>query len=285
MKVNCDFLVIGTGVAGLFYALEVSKYGSVALIAKDKINDTSTSKAQGGIAGVTSQFDSYDKHINDTIIAGCGINDPKIVEIVVKEGPQRIKDLIHIGTNFDTDDKGEYDLTREGGHSEFRILHYKDKTGQEIQRALENAVKQHPNIKIFENHFAIEIITQHHLGIEVKRSTKDITCYGAYIFDEKNNKIFTVFAKHTMIATGGCGNIYQNTTNPASITGDGIAMVYRAKGKIENMEFVQFHPTSLYNPNERPSFLITEAMRGEGAILLNHKGEDFVKKYDPRGSL
>lgn len=285
MKVNCDFLVIGTGVAGLFYALKVSKYGSVALIAKDKINDTSTSKAQGGIAGVTSQFDSYDKHINDTIIAGCGVNDPKIVEIVVKEGPQRIKDLIQIGTNFDTDDKGEYDLTREGGHSEFRILHYKDKTGQEIQRALENAVKQHPNIKIFENHFAIEIITQHHLGIEVKRSTKDITCYGAYIFDEKNNKIFTVFAKHTMIATGGCGNIYQNTTNPASITGDGIAMVYRAKGKIENMEFVQFHPTSLYNPNERPSFLITEAMRGEGAILLNHKGEDFVKKYDPRGSL
>lgn len=285
MKVNVDFLVIGTGVAGLFYALEVSKYGNVALIAKDKINDTSTSKAQGGIAGVMSQFDTYEKHINDTIIAGCGINDPKIVEILVKEGPQRIKDLIHIGTNFDLDKNGQFDLTKEGGHSESRILHYKDKTGEEMQRALENAVKQHPNINIFEKHFAIEIITQHHLGIEVKRTTTDITCYGAYVFDEEKNQIFTVFAKQTMIATGGCGNIYLNTTNPTSITGDGIAMVYRAKGKIENMEFVQFHPTSLYNPNEHPSFLITEAMRGEGAILLNHKNEDFVKKYDSRGSL
>ncbi|MDR2835908.1 MAG: L-aspartate oxidase [Bacteroidales bacterium] len=285
MKKQVDFLVIGSGVAGLFYALKVCKYGNVAIIAKDKIDNTSTSKAQGGIASVTSSLDSYEKHIEDTIIAGCGLNDRKIVEIVVKEGPERIKDLIDIGTNFDLDKSGHYDLTREGGHSEFRILHYKDKTGAEIQRALVNAVKQTSNIKVFENHFAIELITQHHLGEEVKRSRKDTTCYGAYVFDEEKDKIFTVIAKQTMIATGGCGNIYLNTTNPISITGDGIAMVYRAKGQVENLEFFQFHPTALYNPSEKPSFLITEAMRGEGAILRNHRKEDFTKKYDKRGSL
>ena len=285
MKISFDFLVIGSGIAGLFYALKVSKFGNVAIISKDKIDNTSTSKAQGGIASVTSILDSYDKHINDTINAGCGLNDKKIVEIVVKEGPQRIADLITIGTHFDTDNSGHYKLTKEGGHSEFRVLHYKDKTGEEIQRALVDEVNRTENIKVFENHFAIELITQHHLGEEVTRARKDTACYGAYIFDEAKDKVFTVFAKQTMIATGGCGNIYLNTTNPTSITGDGIAMVYRAKGKVENLEFVQFHPTALYNPNEKPAFLITEAMRGEGAILINHKGEDFTKKYDSRGSL
>ena len=285
MKILFDYLVIGTGIAGLSYALKVSKFGKVAIICKDSINDTSTSKAQGGIAGVMSRFDSYDKHIQDTMVAGCGINNPKIVEIVVKEGPQRIKDLINIGTHFDTDKTGHYDLTKEGGHSEFRILHYKDKTGEEIQRALINEVTKNKNISIYENHFAIELITQHHLGEEVRRSRKDITCFGAYVFDEKKEKVYTVFAKQTMLATGGCGNIYLNTTNPTSITGDGIAMVYRAKGKVENLEFVQFHPTALYNPAVKPAFLITEAMRGEGAILRNHKLEDFTIKYDKRASL
>ena len=285
MKRQVDFLVIGSGIAGLFYAIKVSRYGKVAIISKNELNNTATAKAQGGIASVMYTPDSYQKHISDTMIAGCNLNDHNIVEIVVKEGPQRVKDLINIGTNFDIDDKGQYDLNKEGGHSESRILHFKDKTGAEIQRALIDEVKQNPNIEIYENHFAIEIITQHHLGEEVKRSRKDITCYGAYILDEKNNKILTVLAAQTMIATGGCGNIYQNTTNPTNITGDGIAMVYRAKGLVENLEFVQFHPTSLYSPGEKPAFLITEALRGAGAILKNHKMQDFAAKYDPRGSL
>jgi L-aspartate oxidase len=285
MKKQFDFLVIGSGIAGLFYALKVSKFGKVAIIAKEDISNTTTVKAQGGIASVMHTPDSYDKHIEDTINAGAGLNDREVVEIVVKEGPTRVFDLINIGTHFDKDENGSYELGKEGGHSENRVLHFKDKTGQEIQRALINEVIRDPNIFIFENHFAIEIITQHHLGQTVKKSTPDITCYGAYIFDTKSKKVFTFLAKTTMIATGGCGNAYQNTTNPPGITGDGIAMVYRAKGVVENMEFVQFHPTALYNPNERPSFLITEALRGEGAILKNHKNEDFCIKYDARGSL
>lgn len=285
MKKQVDFLVIGSGIAGLFYAIKVSQYGKVAIISKDNIDNTTTAKAQGGIASVTYMPDSYQKHIDDTIIAGCGLNNKHIVEIVVKEGPERVKDLINIGTNFDLDKSGNYDLNKEGGHSESRVLHFKDKTGAEIQRALVDEVKRNPNIDIYENHFAIEIITQHHLGEEVKRSRKDITCFGAYIFDEKENKIFTFIASQTMIATGGCGNIYLNTTNPVSMTGDGVAMTYRAKGIVENLEFVQFHPTALYNPSEKPAFLITEALRGAGAILRNRKMEDFSLKYDKRGSL
>ncbi|MDL2261938.1 L-aspartate oxidase [Bacteroidales bacterium OttesenSCG-928-I21] len=285
MKKEVDFLVIGSGIAGLFYAIKVSNYGKVAIISKDNIDNTTTAKAQGGIASVTSMLDSYQKHIEDTMAAGSGLNDRNIVEIVVKEGPERVKDLISIGTNFDIDKSGHYDLTREGGHSENRVLHFKDKTGAEIQRALIDEVKRNPNIEVYENHFAIEIITQHHLGEIVKRSRNDIECYGAYIFDEKNNRVFTFLASQTMIATGGCGNVYLNTTNPTNITGDGIAIVYRAKGIVENLEFVQFHPTALYNPGEKPAFLITEALRGVGAVLRNHKMEDFALKYDSRGSL
>lgn len=285
MKVEFDFLVIGTGIAGLFYAIEVSKYGKVAIISKNNIEQTTTAKAQGGIASVLYNPDSYEKHINDTIVAGCGLNDPKIVEIVVKEGPDRIYDLVNIGTNFDKNQYGKYDLNKEGGHSENRVLHYKDKTGEEIQRALIDEVRANENISVYENHFAIEIITQHHLGEKVTRARKDIECYGAYVFDIEKNQIFTVFASQTMIATGGCGNVYLHTTNPPNISGDGIAMVYRAKGIVENMEFVQFHPTSLYNPEVKPSFLITEALRGAGAILRNHRNEDFCLKYDKRGSL
>ncbi len=285
MKVEFDFLVIGSGIAGLFYALEVSHYGKVAIISKTSIDETTTSKAQGGIASVLYNPDSYEKHINDTIIAGCEINNKKIVDIVVKEGPDRIYDLINIGTKFDKDRDGLYDLNREGGHSEKRVLHYKDKTGEEIQRALIDEVKNNPNISVYENHFAIEIITQHHLGENVKRSRTDIMCYGAYVLDEKKEKIFTVLASKTFIATGGCGNVYLHTTNPINITGDGIAMAYRAKATVENMEFVQFHPTSLYNPETKPSFLITEALRGAGAILRNQEMEDFCLKYDKRGSL
>lgn len=286
MYKEVDFLVIGSGIAGLFYAIKVSKYGKVAIISKESIDNTTTVRAQGGIAGVMYYNpDSYEKHIQDTINAGSGLNNQEIVEIVVKEAHTRIQDLIQIGTNFDKDSRGYYDLHKEGGHSENRILHFKDKTGEEIQRALVDEVRNNPNIEIYENHFAIELITQHHLGILVKRSSKDITCYGAYIFNQSTNKVINFFARASLIATGGCGNVYLNTTNPISITGDGIAMVYRAKGEISNMEFMQFHPTSLYNPNTRPSFLITEALRGTGAIIKNHKYEDFCIKFDPRGSL
>lgn len=285
MKKKVDFLVIGSGIAGLFYALKISKFGKVAIISKENIDNTTTVKAQGGIATVMHNPDSYEKHIEDTINAGAGLNNREVVEIVVKEGPTRVRDLIKIGTQFDLDESGEFDLGKEGGHSENRVLHFKDKTGQEIQRALVDKVRNNPNILVYENHFAIEIITQHHLGEVVRKSTPEITCYGAYVFDTETKQIITYLAKSTMIATGGCGNAYQNTTNPVGITGDGLAMVYRAKGLVENMEFVQFHPTSLYNPNEKPSFLITEALRGAGAILKNHKGADFCLKYDARGSL
>jgi L-aspartate oxidase len=285
MKKEVDFLVIGSGIAGLFYAIKVSQFGKVAIVAKNKIDNTTTAKAQGGIATVMYTPDSYKKHIDDTMIAGCNLNDRKIVEIVVKEGPQRIEDLINIGTNFDRNNAGKYDLNKEGGHSESRVLHFKDKTGAEIQRALVHEVRSNPNIEIYENHFAIEIITQHHLGEVVKRTRKNIACFGAYVYDEKANNVITFIASKTMIASGGCGNAYLNTTNPVNVTGDGIAMVYRAKGVVENMEFVQFHPTALYNPNEKPAFLITEALRGAGAILRNHKMEDFCIKYDSRGSL
>ncbi len=285
MKKFTDFLVIGSGIAGLFYALKVSKYGKVTIISKTKIDDTSTVKAQGGIASVMYNPDSFEKHIEDTINAGAGLNDIEIVKMVVREAPSRINDLINIGTQFDKNSYGKFDLNKEGGHSEKRILHFKDRTGEEIQRALIHEVKNNPNIEIYEDHFAVEIITQHHLGFEVNRRTPDIKCYGAYIYDEKNNKVINFLAKKVLIATGGCGNVYLNTTNPPSITGDGIAMVYRAKGTVKDMEFVQFHPTALYNPNEKPSFLISEALRGAGAILKNHKNEDFCLKYDSRGSL
>lgn len=285
MKSRYDFLVIGSGIAGLFYAINASKYGRVAIISKGKLNETTTVKAQGGIASVLYKPDSYNKHIDDTVKAGSGYSKKEVVEMVVKEGPQRIKDLIKIGTKFDKKKGGRYDLTKEGGHSERRVLHYKDKTGEEIQRALIYEVKNNSNISILEHFFAIEVITQHHIGQKIKRSTKGIKCYGAYVFDIKNKQVQTIIAKNTVIATGGCGNVYNYTTNPELITGDGVAMVYRAKGLVENMEFMQFHPTALFDPYSKPAFLITEALRGAGAVLKDHKEEEFCNKYDTRGSL
>lgn len=285
MKKDTDFLVIGSGISGLFFALKASKFGKVCIITKDEINNNTTVKAQGGIASVTYHPDSYEKHITDTIKSGAGISNPEIVEMVIKEGPDRINDLLEIGTSFDKNSLGNFDLSKEGGHSEERVLHFKDKTGEEIQRALFYEVKNNPNISILENHFAIEIITQHHTGQLVKRSTPNICCYGAYVYDIKNRKVITFLAKKTLMASGGGGNVYSFTTNPTVCTGDGVAMVYRAKGLVENMEFVQFHPTALYDQYSKPAFLITEALRGEGAILKNHKGEDFCRKYDERGSL
>lgn len=285
MEERYDFLVIGSGIAGLSFALQVAEHGKVCVISKTRLGNTNTSYAQGGIASVTYEPDTFEKHIQDTLICGDGLCDEKVVYAVVSEAPEAIKQLVGWGTDFDKDASGKYDLAREGGHSEHRILHYKDATGAEIQRALVNKVREHKNITILEDHFAIDIITQHHLGILVKRYYTNIECYGAYVMDLNTHTIKTILAKVTLMATGGTGNIYHTTTNPSVATGDGIAMVYRAKGIIEDMEFIQFHPTSLYNPGERPSFLITEAMRGFGAVLKDMDGNEFMHKYDSRGSL
>ena len=285
MEKKVDFLVIGTGLAGLSYALKVAQFGKVCLVTKTDLQETNTRYAQGGIAAVTYEPDNYNKHIKDTLVAGDGLCNEDVVSMVVEEAPVQIKELINWGANFDKESTGKYDLAREGGHSEHRILHYKDSTGEEIQRALSLRVRNNENIEILEHHFAVDLITQHHLGKLVKRHHTDIECYGAYILNPEGNQIIKVLSKVTMLATGGAGNLYFTTTNPPVATGDGIAMVYRAKGIIENMEFVQFHPTSLYNPGERPSFLITEAMRGFGGILKAQDGEKFMPKYDERGSL
>ena len=289
MVYKYDFLVIGAGVAGMSYALKVAraKKGSIALICKTTLEEANTAKAQGGIASVTNLLvDNFDKHIEDTMIAGDYISDRQAVEQVVRNAPAQIKELVEWGVNFDKNADGEFDLHREGGHSEFRILHHADDTGAEIQRGLIAAVKANPYIEVLENHFAVEIITQHHLGTRVTRRTPDIECYGAYVLNPATGKIDTYLSKVTLMATGGTGSVYATTTNPDIATGDGIAMVYRAKGKVKDMEFVQFHPTALYNPQEtHPAYLITEAMRGYGGILRLPTGEEFMQKYDERLSL
>jgi len=285
MRDRYDFLVIGSGIAGLSYALKVAPYGKVCLVCKDKAENTATKYAQGGIATVMYTPDTYEKHITDTLIAGDGLCDENIVRITITESTDRVKELISWGVDFDKNESGKYDLHKEGGHSEFRVLHHKDQTGLEIERTLLRQIRSHPNIEVLENHFAIDLITQHHLGIEVNRRTQDICCYGAYVLNGTTNDIHTILAKTTLLATGGAGNVYATTTNPSIATGDGLAMVYRAKGTIAGMEFIQFHPTSLYNPAERPSFLISEAVRGFGGILRNQKGEEFMQKYDSRLSL
>ena len=283
-----DFLVIGSGVAGMSYALQVaaSGKGKVALICKTSIEEANTAKAQGGVSSVTNfAVDDFEKHIHDTMVAGDYISDPEAVRQVVEGGPAGIERLVNWGVNFDRKPDGTFDLHREGGHSEFRILHHADDTGFEIQRGLIEAVRRCPQIEILEHHFAVEIITQHHLGVRVTRRTTDIECFGAYVLTPEG-RIDTYLSKVTLMATGGIGAVYATTTNPNIATGDGIAMVYRAKGLVKGMEFVQFHPTALYNPKERhPAYLITEAMRGYGGILRLPSGEEFMQKYDERLSL
>lgn len=285
MRKKVDFLVIGSGIAGLSYAIKVAEKGQVLIVTKSKSDETATKYAQGGIAAVMHTPDTYEKHIRDTMVAGQHLSNPDIVRMTITESTERIKELVEWGTNFDRNDQGDFKLGREGGHSEHRVLHHKDSTGLEIERALLAKVIDHPNIEIWEEFFTIDILTQHHLGKEVNRSMKDIECYGAYVYDPKKEETHTILARITMVATGGIGNLYSSTTNPPIATGDGIAMVYRAKGLVEGMEFVQFHPTSLYNPGEKPSFLITEALRGFGGVLKNSSGEAFMENYDARGSL
>jgi L-aspartate oxidase len=280
-----DFLVIGSGIAGISFAIKASRFGTVALLSKSTLDDTNTAYAQGGIAAVTYEPDSFEKHIEDTLIAGDGHCNADAVRKVILEAPAQIEELINWGVDFDKKEDGSFDLHREGGHSEFRILHHKDNTGFEMQKSLIEQVRANKNIEIFENFFAIEILTQHHLGDVVTQHTPDIECYGAYVLNQESNHIHTFLAKTTLMATGGIGSVYATTTNPAVATGDGIAMVHRARGVIQDMEFVQFHPTGLFNPGERPTFLITEAIRGYGAVLRCKDGREFMQKYDERGSL
>jgi len=284
-NMNVDFLVIGSGIAGLSFALKAAKHGKVLIVTKSNEDESNTKYAQGGVAVVVNKSDSFEKHIADTLVAGDGLCDKSVVENVVKEGPQRIQEIIQYGTHFDEVTSGSYDLAREGGHSEHRILHYKDVTGFEIERALLERVHASPNITMLTHYFAVDLITQHHLGLFVNKNSEDITCYGIYALNTKSNQIEKIISKVTVMASGGAGHIYSSTTNPVIATGDGIAMVYRAKGKVRNMEFIQFHPTSLYNPGEYPSFLISEALRGFGGVLRRRSGEEFMLEYDERGSL
>ena len=285
-----DFLVIGSGIAGLTFALKVAEARPdkrVMVITKTISDETNTKYAQGGIAAVWDEdSDDFNKHIEDTLIAGDGLCQRETVEAVVTEGPQRVREIIEWGARFDKDADGDYALGKEGGHSESRILHYKDVTGKEMERALLEAVRLRPNIEVMSHWFVVDLITQHHLGYLVMKSTPDIECYGVYALNLQTNRIDKILAGMTLLATGGNGQIYRTTTNPAIATGDGVAMVYRAKGRIENMEFIQFHPTALHEPQVKGhSFLITEAVRGDGGILRNHSGEAFMERYDERRDL
>ncbi len=291
MKKTTDVLILGSGIAGLTLAIKTAEARpdlKISVITKTEQGESNTRYAQGGVAAVWDKaVDTHQKHIDDTLDAGDGLCDKDVVRIVVEEGPSRVKEIIEWGTRFDKNkNQDDYNLGKEGGHSENRILHYKDLTGWEIQRALMEKTKALPNVEVHEHYFAINLLTPHHLGYNITRVTPNIECYGAYILDKTDGDIITFLSRVTVVATGGAGQIYRNTTNPVIATGDGIAMLYRAKGRIESMEFVQFHPTALYNPaGENPDFLVSEAVRGYGAILRDIEGNEFMHRYDHRKSL
>ena len=277
-----DFVVIGSGIAGLTFAIKAAKHGRVAIVTKRKGVDSNTAWAQGGVACVTSSEDSFELHIRDTITAGAGLCDRDAVETVVREGPERVRELMELGLHFDERDVAghrELDLGREGGHSKRRVLHVHDLTGYEIETTLLRAAQQSPNIELLENHMAVDLITAAKLGF-----AREDHCLGVYVLDEVCGIVETIRTERLVLATGGCGKVYLYTTNPAIATGDGIAMAWRAGALIANMEFIQFHPTCLFHP-QATTFLISEAVRGEGGILRNNKGEDFVKRTHPQGSL
>lgn len=281
---NC--LVIGSGIAGLTFAVKMAECfpdKKLVIVTKSSEDESNTKYAQGGVAIVSDKDqDSFKKHIEDTLVAGDGLCKEDVVKMVVKEGPKRLEELLLWGANFDTNPNGKLRLGKEGGHSEYRIIHHKDVTGSEIERALLERVHELPNIEILPYHFAIDLITDHHLK-NGKVAPK--TCYGAYVLDEKTGYVYTVKSDTTLLATGGIGRVYGHTTNPTIATGDGIAMAYRAKARIEDMEFIQFHPTALYDAEGGSSFLISEAVRGFGAYLRNKKGQRFMLDYDKRAEL
>jgi L-aspartate oxidase len=284
MKKAADFLVIGSGIAGLYFAIQVAKLGRVILITKKKDVESNTNHAQGGIACVLDPQDNFKSHIQDTFSTGNGLSDATIVKILVEEGPDRIKELLSWGTSFTKSPSSKafkkLDLGREGGHTANRIVHAHDHTGKEVEETLLSTLKQHKNVTLYENHCLVELITNHHISMKRKRNT----CYGAYVFDTVKKKVLTIRTKITFLATGGAGQVYLHTTNPDIATGDGIACAYRAGSQINNMEFIQFHPTTLYYPGA-DSFLISEALRGYGAVLKDSNGREFMKKYHKMGSL
>lgn len=289
MNYETDVLIIGSGIAGLYAALKISHELSVTIVTKKDKADTNTNLAQGGIASVMSMHDSFEKHIQDTQIAGAGLCDPSSVEILVKEGPARIRDLMDLGTRF-TIKNGQLDLVREGGHSAPRIVHSADLTGKEVERALLEAVTSQSNIRLLENHFAIDLITEHNVYQLKNEPLNNRHCWGAYVLDVENNKVIPIIAKATILSTGGIGQVYLHTTNPLIATGDGFAMAYRAGAEIGNMEFIQFHPTAFYSPVDfsnasKPAFLISEAVRGFGGILRTKDGSEFMSRYDQRREL
>ena len=289
MEIKTEVLIIGSGIAGLFAATEISKFADVIVVTKKDKDESNTNYAQGGIASVIDPNDSFEKHIEDTLKAGAYLCKKNIVKILVTEGPDRIKDLIDIGTEF-TKKNGKLDLAKEGGHSMARIVHAKDLTGKEIERALIAKLNSIKNVKIIENTLAIDLITEHNIRKLKNEPLDNRNCWGAYVLDCNSQEIIKIAAKVTILATGGLGQVYLHTTNPSIATGDGFAMAYRAGAKIGNMEFIQFHPTSLYTSNgndnyQTPSFLISEAVRGFGGILRTKDGKEFMAKYDSRKEL
>ena len=283
MREIVDFLILGSGAAGLSIALELAEHGSVAIVTKSQASESNTNYAQGGIAAVMDTADSFDSHVRDTLIAGAGLCNEDVVRTIVAEGPAQIRRLQDGGARF-TNRHGSLHLGREGGHALSRIVHAADATGREVEESLLGCVSSHANIHVYDYHFAVELITQHHLGEKVTRSRKDIECYGAYVLDEEVDQVIMFLSRVTILATGGAGQVYLHTTNPDIATGDGIAMAYRAKARVANMEFVQFHPTSLYHPGAN-RFLISEAVRGAGAHLVNLEGHRFMPDYDERAEL
>jgi L-aspartate oxidase len=284
MKSTCDFLVIGSGIAGLSFAIHASQFGSVVMITKKSDSDSNTNNAQGGIACVLDPLDSFEKHSNDTLVAGAGLCDKEAVEICVREGPARIEELMQWGTRFSLSARSHvphhFDLGKEGGHSENRIVHARDHTGKEVEESLLRRVRNIPNISLYENHSTVEFITNHHCI----RPMSENRCLGAYVLDSATRTIHAIRSKITMCCAGGSGKVYLHTTNPDIATGDGVAMAYRAGAKIANMEFIQFHPTTLFHEHAN-RFLISEALRGFGAVLKDKNGREFMDDYHPQRSL
>ncbi|MBL8027170.1 MAG: L-aspartate oxidase [Fibrobacteres bacterium] len=278
-----DYLVLGSGIAGLTFALKACKNGTVCVLTKKEAADSSTNNAQGGIASVFDKSDSFDLHIKDTLDAGAGLCNENRVRLMVEEGPDAILDLVNWGAEFTgfAKENGNvtFDLGREGGHGKHRIIHAKDLTGREIERALLSAAGNEKNITLLTGYSCVELLTEHHLGAE-----KGSTCYGVYAYSAQKRKVEIFNAAITVLATGGAGRVYKHTTNPDIATGDGVAVAHRAGAQVANMEFMQFHPTTLFHPRAG-SFLITEALRGFGAVLKNEAGEDFVRPFHPMGSL